>query len=248
VQDAWLYGNDIQEVAERIGTGTNQRTVRLHPYIDELVREVGADPARLRATAAECRERLTALVAAGANPRSRRIVGYARAAALLEAAAATTPSRPPSCHSGLSWSRGLRAARRLNPAWWRRHGVAASAWVAYHLAHRARDVSAVQAVLAGRPVGQIRYQVCEPCGLVAVDAVAVEPDLRGVGIAARLVAAALRTAPPRLGYQWHAVAQPPEALGFWRVMEARHGFDVSLVDRVPCSHMSGMAAIASRPA
>jgi GNAT superfamily N-acetyltransferase len=247
VQDAWLYANDIQEIAERIGTGSNQRTVNLHPYLDELLRVVGTEPARLRAAAVECRERAAVLVAAGANPGSRRIVGYARAAALLEAAAAQTPVRR-SWHGGLFWSRGWRSLRRVNPVWWRRRAGAAAAWVAYHQARRARDVSAVQAVRAGRPIGQVRYQVCESCGLVAVDSIAVEPDVRGVGVAARLVAAALRTAPPRRGYQWHAVGQPAEVVGFWRVMEHRYGFEVSQVERVPCSHMTGTPAFGSRPA
>ena len=75
--------------------------------------------------------------------------------------------------------------------------------------------------------------------MAAVESVEVAPHVRGVGVGSRLVAAALRTAPPREGYQWHTVGQPEAALGFWRAMAKRFMFEPSHVDRVPCAHMAG---------
>jgi GNAT superfamily N-acetyltransferase len=239
VRDAWFFGHDVVEVGERRGLGRDPRTVRLHPYLSRLVEQVGADPARLRAMAAEARERAATLVAAGANPRSRRIVGYVRGAAMLEAAAASLPPAPPP-----AWHRPQNAGplRRLRVSWWRRNRAASSGRAVYHLARRARDVSAVQVVLDGAPVGMVRFQVCSRCRVAAVESVEVAAHVRGVGVGARLVAAALRTAPPRDGYQWHTVGQPEAVLGFWRAMAKRFQFEPSHVDHVPCAHMAGTAA------
>jgi GNAT superfamily N-acetyltransferase len=236
VRDAWFFGHDVVEIGERRGLGRDPRTVRLHPYLSRLVEQVGADPVRLRAMAAEARERASTLVAAGANPRSRRIVGYVRGAAMLEAAAASLPPAPPP-----AWHRPRTAGpwRRLSLTWWQRRGAASSGRAVYHLARRARDVSAVQVVLDGAPVGTVRFQSCARCRVAAVESVEVAPHVRGVGVGTRLVAAALRTAPPRDGYQWHTVGQPEAALGFWRAMAKRFRFEPSHVDRVPCAHMTG---------
>lgn len=222
VRDAWLYGHDVLEVGARLGGGT----VRFHPYLARLVEEVGADPGRLRTMADQCRARVATLVAGGANPRSRRVVGYARAAALLDAAAAApcAPADP--------------RPRRLTPTWWRRRRTAASATVVYHLAERTHDVSAAQAVRGGRPLGVVRFQTCPRCRVAAIVSVEVAPEVRGVGLGHRLVAAALRTAPPRAGYQWHTVARPESTAGFWRAVAGRFGVDLSHVHRAPCVHLT----------
>jgi GNAT superfamily N-acetyltransferase len=225
VRDAWLYGHDVLEVGARLGGGT----VGFHPYVARLVEEAGADPARLRETAEQCRARVSTLVAGGANPRSRRVVGYARAAALLDAAAAA-PCAPDADTD--------RPFRRLRPTWWRRRRSASTAAVVYHLAERARDVSAAQVVRDGRPLGVVRFQCCPRCRVAAIVSVEVASAVRGVGLGHRLVAAALRTAPPRAGYQWHTVGRPESMVGFWQTVGARFGVDFSHVDHLPCAHMT----------
>jgi GNAT superfamily N-acetyltransferase len=256
VSRAWLYGYDLQEITERVGIGPDGSTTRLLPYVERLLDALDADPGRLRAAAAGCRDRLASLVAQGVDPRSRRSLGYARAAALadaaLEALRVAGPPRPhlvsdlprsapalvPVARRVHAWPlRAVRLCRKLSPAWWRRRAEVATARIVYHLTDRARDVRVVEALVAGRPIGQIRYHVCAGCRVAGVDAITVDEGRRGVGIGARLVAAALRTAPVAAGYQWHVVAQPDEVTGFWRRMDRRHRVGLSAVPALPCVHM-----------
>jgi hypothetical protein len=235
VRDAWLFGIDVQERGAR----SDQRTIGFGPYLQRLTDRVGGDPSGLRLVAARCRERAALLVSAGADPRSRRVVGYVGAAALLDAAAAAPSGAPCLGGSGESdrgrWGAAM-ALRRLTPRWWLRRRATSPGRLVYHLADRARDVSAAQVVVRGAPVATVRYQVCPRCEVAAVVGLEVDPDVRGVGLGTRLVAAAVRSAPDRT-YQWHTVDAPDATRGFWRSAAHRLRLDFSHVDRVPCAHM-----------
>jgi hypothetical protein len=248
VSRAWLYGYDLQEVTERSGVGPDGSTTRLLPYVERLLDALDADPTRLRAAAAGCRDRMAGLIAQGVDPRSRRSLGYARAAALadaaLEALRVTGPPRPPlvaalprSRPAFDPVARAVHTARRLSPAWWRRRSAVSSAWIVYHLTKRARDVRVVEALVEGRPIGQLRFHVCDGCRVAGIETITVDGGRQGVGVGSRLVAAALRTAPVAAGYQWHAVAQPAELAAFWRRMDRKHRVGLSPVSALPCVHM-----------
>ena len=235
VRDAWFFGHDVVEVGERRGLGRDPRTVRLHPYLSRLVEQVGADPARLRAMAAEARERAATLVAAGANPRVGELSDMC--------VARPCSKRPP--------RRCRPHPRRRGTGRRTRDRCGASASTGGGATARRRP--------AGRsttwPGGRGTSPPSRSCSTAPRWARSGSRSAPGAGWRRSRASRWPRTS---AGSAWApGWSRPPCAprrrarlpvahrrraggrAGFWRAMAKRFQFEPSHVDHVPCAHMAG---------
>ncbi|GAA1720593.1 hypothetical protein GCM10009765_81030 [Fodinicola feengrottensis] len=240
--------------------GADQQAL-INDYVDLIVEELEADPDRLAAAAAQCRERADQDTAAGCPPHHGDVWGAYLAelgAARVRTAGADTSSRKrerllrqihqrstPAASSTLwdrprQWARNwrwLRKRRRLNPVWWwRRHQLRRA--LTFEHARRADDMLIVVANLHGDAIGKIGFESCAICQRGLVCKVETYPPYDGYGIGGLLVDAALAAGGrPSDGFSWYTTGQYADARGFWRTMARRHRTPFRSGSTAACAHM-----------
>lgn len=246
---AFMWGDG----AGRVDSITDERTRRRcwEHYAKRLLRDLDADPDRLAAVAAYCRDR-SAAIAAGPRAGSRHVQVYdrgaqlaARSRVLVTAAGADTDQRARTRllarverdlygdpDAGNHWwnhlalalhnSRARRRLRRLNPRWWARRLQTQGVRLVHARARTAQDAATVMAYRGNQPIGRLLYQLCVPCHAGFLCKISVDEDYQGLGLGDRLIAETLTAASAADGYTWVTTAQNDTATGFWRTVGRRH--------------------------
>jgi hypothetical protein len=99
----------------------------------------------------------------------------------------------------------------------------------------ATDVRAparVEVRLGARPVGWLKYFVCDQCHLVLVGELEIQPKYQGIGLGSHTITSMFRR---YRHHEWRTTAQYDTSGTFWPNMAAKTG--ASFTHGEPCQHM-----------
>ena len=220
-----------------LGLGNDASPERTAAVVSLLLEHVNADAARLDVAAAVCR----------AHHRPGDDDGYRRAGQLIELAqqriAAAGASSDPvarerllsdlqaqwhSVPQAFEWDR----ERRRRVRWWLRYLSACRARFRHEPARSPAGIQRVYIALGKRPIGQMKYQVCDECSLVLVGKIDITFDYQGLDLGTRAVERVYARHP---GHAWHTTPQYPTSGTFWSRMARRTG--AAFTKASPCMHM-----------